>query len=150
MNIQNVGCDQFAGIQRKNIEFDQGLNLIIGDNETGKSTLVDLIYFLLFKDVKLDGRTDVEFLDKYFPKKVQGPQGDVIDGVLEFETENGTYKIKKEWEKGAGTCRLVCPDGTSIKNIDQINSILSEELGYSAGVYDEIVFASQKRNQMAV
>lgn len=150
MNIQNVGCDQFAGIQRKNIEYDQGLNLIIGDNETGKSTLVDLIYFLLFKDVKLDGRTDVEFLDKYFPKKVQGPQGDVIDGVLEFETENGTYKIKKEWEKGAGTCRLVCPDGTSIKNIDQINSILTEELGYSAGVYDEIVFASQKRNQMAV
>ena len=63
MNIQNVGCDQFAGIQRKNIEFDQGLNLIIGDNETGKSTLVDLIYFLLFKDVKLDGRTDVEFLE---------------------------------------------------------------------------------------
>ena len=56
MKIRRVECDQFAGIQGKEFEFDNGLNLVIGDNESGKSTMVDLIYQILFKDVRLDGR----------------------------------------------------------------------------------------------
>ncbi|MDE6675965.1 MAG: AAA family ATPase, partial [Acetatifactor sp.] len=106
MRIKRVECDQFAGVQGRELEFNNGLNIVVGDNESGKSTMVDLIYQILFKGVKLDGRSDSDFMDKYFPKKVSGPQGDVIDGVLVFETSNGTYKLKKEWEKGEGSCRL--------------------------------------------
>ncbi len=150
MRIRKIECDQFAGIVDKELELDKGLNIVIGDNESGKSTLIDLIYQMLFKDVKLDGRRDSDFIDKYFPKKASGPQGDVIDGVLVFETSDGKYTLKKEWEKGEGTCRLKMPDGTSIKSIDSINEVLSKELKHRAGVYNEIVFASQKRNQIAV
>ena len=150
MKIKRVECEQFAGVQERGVEFDNGLNIVVGDNESGKSTIVDLIYQILFKDVKLDGRSDADFIDKYFPKKVNGPQGDVIDGVLVFETTGGTYKLKKEWEKGEGSCRLILPDGTSIKSNSDINKILTGELKHRAGVYSEIVFASQKRNQIAV
>lgn len=150
MRIKRVECDQFAGLQSKEIEFEKGLNIVVGDNESGKSTLVDLIYQLLFKDVKLDGRSDAGFIDNYFPKNVKGPLGDVIDGVLVFETPSGTYKLKKEWEKGEGTCRLTLPNGTSIKGNTAINEILMEELKHRAGVYNEIIFASQKRDQFAI
>lgn len=150
MKIKRVECDQFAGVQGRELEFDNGLNIVVGDNESGKSTMVDLIYQILFKDVRLDGRSDSDFMDKYFPKKVSGPQGDVIDGVLVFETSNGKYKLKKEWEKGEGSCRLTLPDGTSIKGDSAINAVLAGELKHRAGVYNEIVFASQKRNQIAV
>ncbi|MDE5746491.1 MAG: AAA family ATPase, partial [Acetatifactor sp.] len=150
MKIKRVECDQFAGVQGRELAFDNGLNIVVGDNESGKSTMVDLIYQILFKDVKLDGRSDSDFMDKYFPKKVSGPQGDVIDGVLVFETANGTYKLKKEWEKGEGSCRLTLPDGTSIKGDLAVNEVLAGELKHRAGVYNEIVFASQKRNQIAV
>ena len=150
MRIRKVECDQFAGLTNREIEFDQGLNIVIGDNESGKSTLIDLIYQLLFKDVKMDGRKDSDYIDKYFPKKVDGPQGDVIDGVIVFETPSGVYKLKKEWERGEGTCRLTLPDGTSIKGYTEINKILEEELKHRAGVYNEIVFASQKRKQAAI
>jgi len=150
MRIRQVECDQFAGLTNKKIEFDKGMNIVIGDNESGKSTLIDLIYQLLFKDAKIDGRSDLDFIDKYFPKKISGPQGDVIDGVIIFDTPTGTYKLKKEWEKGEGTCRLTLPDGTSIKGNAEINKILNEELKHRAGVYSEIVFASQKRKQIAI
>lgn len=150
MRIRQVECDQFAGLTNKEIEFDKGMNIVIGDNESGKSTLIDLIYQLLFKDAKIDGRSDLDFIDKYFPKKISGPQGDVIDGVIIFDTPTGTYKLKKEWEKGEGTCRLTLPDGTSIKGNAEINRILNEELKHRAGVYSEIVFASQKRKQIAI
>lgn len=150
MKIKRIECDQFAGIQGREFEFDNGLNIVIGDNECGKSTIVDLIYHILFKDVKLDGRKDSDFIDKYFPKKVSGPQGDVIDGTLVFETSNGTYKLKKEWEKREGICRLTFPDGISIKSNSEIKEVLTKELKHRAGVYSEIVFASQKRNQIAI
>ena len=121
MRIKRIACEQFAGLTGKALELEQGLNLVIGENESGKSTLIDLIYLLLFKDVRLDGRKDVEFIDQYFPKKVSGPRGDFIDGALVFETPSGTYQLKKEWERGTGTCRLTLPDGTSIKGNAEIN-----------------------------
>ncbi len=150
MRIKRVECDQFAGLTNREIELDQGLNLLIGDNESGKSTVVDLIYHLLFQDAKLDGRTDSGFIDKYFPKKADGPQRNVINGVLVFETPSGKYKLKKKWKKGDGECSMTLPDQTLIEGDSTINAILTEELKHRAGVYGEIVFASQKRNQTAV
>ena len=150
MKIKRVECEQFAGVHDIDVEFVDGLNLVIGENESGKSTLADLIFRILFKDTKIDGRRDGEFIDWYFPKKVSGPQGDVIDGTLVFSTEKGTYKLTREWERRNGSSRLTTPEKTVIKSTDKIADILSEELGYREGVFDEIVFASQKRKQSAI
>lgn len=150
MKIKRVKCDQFAGLKFKDLEFDEGLNIVVGENESGKSTIVDLIYQLLFKDIKLHKKRDSAFIERYFPRMIDGTQGDVIDGELVFETPAGTYKLKKEWEVKNGTCRLIDPDGTTIKGKDAINDKLTEELKHRAGVYSEIVFASQKRKQIAI
>ena len=150
MKIKRVECDQFAGVHDIDIEFVDGLNLVIGENESGKSTIADLIFRILFKDTKIDGRSDATFIDWYFPKKLRGPQGDVIDGTLEFATDKGNYKLSREWQKRNGSSRLKTPEKTWIKNTDEITRILAEELGYREGVFDEIVFASQKRKQSAI
>lgn len=149
MKLKEVRCDQFAGLNRNDpastIKFDGGLNLIVGDNEQGKSTMVDLIYYLLFKDVKLDTRSDKEFIARYFPQKTTGRAGDVIDGALVFEDDEGECCIRKEWEKKGGICRLTLPDGTLIRDPDALKQYLRDTLPYQEGIYGEIVFASQKR-----
>ena len=38
MNIKSVKTRQFAGIKNKEVEFEEGLNVLVGNNETGKST----------------------------------------------------------------------------------------------------------------
>lgn len=149
MKLKEVQCDQFAGLNRNDpastIKFGDGLNLIVGDNEQGKSTMIDLIYYLLFKDVKLDTRSDKEFIARYFPQKTTGRVGDVIDGALVFEDEEGECCIRKEWEKKGGICRLTLPDGTLIRDPDALKQYLRDTLPYQEGIYGEIVFASQKR-----
>ena len=152
MKIKRVECDQFAGLHDIDVEFADGLNLVIGENESGKSTLADLIFRILFKDTKIDGRSDANFIDCYFPQKVNGPQGDFINGTLIFDTKSGTYKLTREWEKGKGKGNsiLTTPERTGVKNTVAIARILSDELEYREGVFDEIIFASQKRKQSAI
>ena len=43
MKIKNISCTQFAGVRDRNVSFTDGINVIYGKNESGKSTLVNLI-----------------------------------------------------------------------------------------------------------
>ena len=147
MKIKELRCDQFAGLQDRDYRFEDGLNLVIGDNETGKSTMVDLLYHLFFQDASIDMRRDKEFKEKYFPKTVGRVQADTIDGSVEFETDNGVYKLYKEWVGKTGVAKLKMPDGTTVRDPATIREVLADVLGYGRGVYDELVFASQKREQ---
>ena len=49
MKIKEIRCDRFAGLSDREYDFENGMNLIISNNESGKSTLVDLIYHLFFR-----------------------------------------------------------------------------------------------------
>lgn len=150
MRIKEVKCDQFAGLNGRDYQFDNGLNLVIGANESGKSTLVDLLYHIFFQKVKIDGRSVEEFKEKYFPKKEGTYEGDIIDGTIKFETECGTYVLKKQWYKKnrkEGTVELTFPNGIKIADSDEIKKELDKILGYGKGVYDELVFASQRREK---
>ena len=147
MKLKKLECESFAGIKDKEVRFTDGLNIIYGENETGKSTLADLIFQLFFQSTKLDKRHDKEFIDLYFPKAAGNYVGDTIDGSVFFETENGEYKLQKEWvTRGNGSTRLRNPDGTRLTENEAVNSALANELKYGRGIYSELVFASQKRS----
>ena len=144
MHIKKVNCEQFGGIQNKSLEFSDGLNILCGDNETGKSTIVDLMYYLLFRE--LDARANSDFQASYFPKKSDGISGKFVEGDIVFETKSGLYTLKKTWRSPSGTCKLTLPDGRQIDDFCDVDRIVSDELLYGKGIFDEVVFSSQKRD----
>lgn len=149
MKIKKVSCSQFAGIRDRSISFDDGINVIYGKNETGKSTVVNLISRTLFQNAKIDGRKDKEFVQLYFPITKKGTRsGDFADGEIVFETENGSYRLSKEWGADA-SCKLSTPDGI-IKDQDLINKILKSELLYGEGVYSKLLLSSQANTNEAL
>ena len=97
MKIKNISCTQFAGVRDRNITFNDGINVVFGKNESGKSTLVDLISRTLFQNARIDGRSDKDFMELYFPCKRRGSSitGDFADGIITFEDETGTYTLSK-------------------------------------------------------
>lgn len=150
MKITNISCTQFAGVRDCNVSFADGINVIYGKNESGKSTLVNLLSRTLFQNAKLDRRRDKDFYDLYFPGAKKGSNiiGDFADGKITFETKNGTFTLSKEW----GTdfrCTLFTPDGV-IRDQSRIDAILKEVLLYGEGVYSDMLFSSQRNTDISV
>lgn len=150
MKITDISCTQFAGIRDRKVSLTDGINIIYGKNESGKSTLVNLMSRTLFQNAKLDRRTDKDFSALYFPssKKDGGISGDFVDGEITFETENGTYTLSKEWGSDS-RCNLSTPDGV-IRDQNKIDETLKEALLYGEGVYSDMLFSSQRNTDISL
>lgn len=139
MFIKKYSCQRFAGLKDKNIDLDQGLNVILGPNEAGKSTIVDGIYSTIFKNVRLDKRKDKDFINRYMPY----PKGDFIDGLVQIDNCGKQYTIEREWGT-APKVILKTPQGDIIKKEESIKDILDNIFIHGEGTYSSIVFAKQR------
>ena len=86
--IKKLWIKQFGGIVNREVHFEKGLNVLFGPNETGKSTLIEALYALLWVDSKL-GQKKVEdrlFAEREFPYGVS----QYAECELEFEFEEKT------------------------------------------------------------
>ena len=150
MKIKDISCTQFAGIRDRKVSFEDGINIVYGKNESGKSTLVNMISRTLFQNVKLDGRSDKEFMELYFPgaSKEGNFVGDSVDGEVVFEAEKGEYYLSKVWGADAH-CKLATPEGV-MRDQKKVDMVLKEALVYGEGVYSELLFSSQKNTDISL
>ena len=139
MIIKKYTCRRFAGIKNKDIEFEDGLNVILGQNEAGKSTLVEGIHTVLFKPSKLgNNKKDKEFKSRFMPL----PNGDSIDGELIISQSEGEYSLKREWGV-VSYSELTTPNADVIKDEDVIQEKLSSVLNFGQGTYSSLFFSKQ-------
>ncbi len=150
MLLKNISCTQFAGMRDRSVSLSEGINVIYGKNESGKSSLVNLISRTLFQNARLDRRSDKTFFDLYFPAAKKGSRiaADFADGKLSLETENGTYVITKEWGSEP-RCTLSSPDGV-IRDQKAVDEALREVLIYGEGVYSEMLLSSQRNTDSSL
>lgn len=149
MILKKFGCEQFAGITDREYELEEHMNVIVGANESGKTTMIDLIYHVLNTGVDLKRNEKKEFFDTYMPtERVEGFSGDSIDGQVVFKSESGDCRITKEWSlEEEGSCRIKASDGTVIKAKKNVETRMREELKFGQAVYRNLIFSSQREKE---
>jgi predicted ATP-dependent endonuclease of OLD family len=73
MRITNLSIEKFTIFENENFKFSSGLNIIIGENDTGKSHLLRLLYSLIESNnlvIQQKGDNKRYLLQKYIPQKL--------------------------------------------------------------------------------
>ncbi len=142
MKIKSFAAEIFAGINNRNYQFDDGLNILLGDNEAGKSTIINAIYASLFvsSQIRLNTTEGKEFKERFFPY----PDGDYAEAEVKFEVNSSDYKFYKKWSNSNYRGFLELADGRRIENPAKIAEYKKEIFPYGKSTYNNIVFSRQQ------
>jgi len=91
MKIKKLTVESFGKLKNRTIEFSDGINVIKGANESGKSSLARFIRFMLYGFTSRNA--DISKNDK---KKYMPWDGSPCKGSMELVTENGSFTVRRE------------------------------------------------------
>ena len=95
MKINKIKINAYGKLKEKEINFKDGINLIYGQNEAGKSTLIKFITNSFYGISKNKKGKEVSDFDKYKPWS-----GEEFSGKLEYELDNKEkYEIYRDFSK---------------------------------------------------
>jgi exonuclease SbcC len=145
MILHQLTLCPFAGFTHREVKFNSGMNVILGENEAGKSTLVNAMKAVLFEPTQLGKRDLEKFAHAYFPKG----NTDQAKVILEFSVGKTNYTLEKIW--GAGkTSKLVSSEGESLNDDNSVQKRLNELLVLHRGSWEEVLFADQQKMSSTV
>lgn len=95
MKINSFKINGFGKVVNKEIKLSDGINIIYGKNETGKSSIQKFILAMIYGLSRLKNGKDISDYDKYKPWDTED-----FSGKLEYTLDNGkAYEIYREFKK---------------------------------------------------
>ena len=140
MTVTKLNITTFAGVSDASVSFHPTLNILVGPNEAGKSTLFYALYHTLCTPVKLTKSRFQNTLGAYLP--LDG--GDTIAVSLMFITDDGEHRVDKRWGSGA-SAQLRLPSGSVLADDDSISSFMENVLSVTPGTLRSILMTSQSQ-----
>lgn len=105
MKIKEINISAFGGIKNLKITPDNGFNVIYGDNENGKSTVMSFIKMMFYGN----GRNSSD-IAKNLRKKYTPWDGSAMAGSIDFEHKGRLYRIEREFKKSDATDKVTLCD----------------------------------------
>ena len=95
MKIEKIKINNFGKLENKEIELDDGINIIYGKNESGKTTLLKFITAMFYGANKNKNGKAMSDYDKYTPWNEKE-----FSGKIQYKLENGEeYEVYREFKK---------------------------------------------------
>ena len=141
MIINSLKLDPFAGISGKKIDFKKGLNVILGPNEAGKSTLLNALRLVLFVPTNCGKRIFDQEIADFMP--LTG--GDTIRVGLSFKVGKHNYSVAKSWGYSRQDSELRLPRGSLRTNAQDVQEELQNLLVLNKGTSDSVLFGAQSK-----
>ena len=135
MKINKIYISAFGGLKDFTLELNDGLNVIYGNNEDGKSTVAAFIKAMFYGT----GRNSKNLADstrlKYTPW-----DNSVMGGRIYFEHGGKRYCLEKEFRKSDSTDRITLTDLDSGKTLETSENIGQQFFGLSSTAFERSLF----------
>ena len=140
MIINSLGLKHFGKFQNEKIELQQGINIIYGTNEAGKSTIHTFIKGMLFGIDKQRGRTSFDVYTRYKPWDTPT----LYDGEMEMTVEGVPYLIKRNLYKEEKSVQIINKDtGREVPYREQRGGCFIE--GLTENTYSNTIYVAQQQ-----
>lgn len=104
MILQELNLIGFGKFENKKVKLDHGINIIYGENESGKSTIHSFIDGMFYGFLRPNVRSAL-YVDEH--KKYDPWHSNRYGGVLSFQYKGENYRIEREFKKGKESTRVL-------------------------------------------
>ena len=142
MKINNLKINGYGKIKNKELNLNNGINIIHGKNEAGKSTTLSFINNMFYGILKTKNGKVISDFDKYKPWKTEE-----FSGKINYTLDNGqSYEVYREFKKKNPI--IYDKNLNDISNqyiIDKSNGInfLNEQIGIDRDIFENTVITYQ-------
>jgi exonuclease SbcC len=99
MKLLSIRLHPFGGTANRTCTLQDGINVLEGPNEFGKSTLSQALWHALFTPTNLTPANLLKTMGRWYPK----PGGDHARVSLRFQADGQTWTLLKTWGAGAAS-----------------------------------------------
>lgn len=141
MKIQELKLKHFGKFTDKDIRIGDGMNILYGENESGKSTLHSFIKGMFFGMERGRGRASAhDAFSIYEPWE----NSNYYSGTLKFESGGKIFRIDRNFDKYTKKAELICEDdGEQLSVADgDLEMLLG---GLDSGGYENTVSVGQRK-----
>ena len=142
MLLRNIQINGFGKLEDTNVDLKNGLNLIIGENESGKSTLMEFIKGVFYGVNKNKNGKDYSDFEKFKPWNEA-----TFSGKMVYNIGNEEYVVYRDFNRN--NTKVYDRMGIDITNdFDKDKSrgamVGAQHLGMDEDTFDNSVFVRQK------
>lgn len=138
MKIKRVYIAAFGGLKNKTVDFKDGFNVIYGENENGKTTVMTFIKMMFYGSERGSSALAKNPRKKYAPWSGERPAGSI-----DFEHGGRSYRLEREFGKTNSSDKITLTDMSAGTRESLSGDVGSRFFGLSAAAFERSVFVGQ-------
>jgi DNA repair protein SbcC/Rad50 len=138
MKLLSIRLHPFGGTANRTCTLHDGINVLEGPNEFGKSTLSNALWHGLFTPTNLTPASLLKTMGRWYPK----PGGDHARITIQFHADGQTWTLQKTWGAGASSS-LEADSAAGIADPARVQAQLLTLLRRNEATWKHVLFTGQ-------
>ena len=140
MKINSIDIVAFGKLKNFHLDLSDGLTVIYGENEKGKTTIMSFIRMMFYGSTGKSSDIDKNLRIKYRPWN-----SEIMAGSITFTKDGKSYRLEREFKKSNSTDKITLVDlelGTT-QSLSGSDDIGAKILGLSDAAFEKSVFVGE-------